>query len=73
MLNSLRRYARWVADAAVAAGPMLASMYFLYWLDREAIWTGETEHRGKISFLVIVVGMSLTFLILSRFMRHRQR
>lgn len=73
MFNNLRRYARRLAEAAVAAGPMLASMYFLYWLDREAIWTGETAHRGKMSFLVIVAGMGLTFLILSWFKRRRRR
>ncbi len=73
MFNNLRQYARRVAEVAVAAGPMLASMYCLYWLDREAVWTSETAHRGKLSFLVIVAGIGLTFLILSWFMRRRRQ
>jgi len=52
---------------AVAFSPWVASMYLFYWLDSSGTWTSETPHRGKISVVILAIGMLLSFLVHSRF------
>ena len=73
MLNSLKRQMRYVLKVAIAFTPWLISMYVLYWLNYGGIWTSETPHRGKISVAILVVGMGSSFLVQSRFTKHKQK
>ena len=52
---------------AIAFAPWLTSMYLLYWLNVNEIWTSETAHRGKMAAMILVVGMVMSFLIQSNF------
>ena len=36
--------------------PWIGSIYIFYWLDSN-IWSSETEHRGKLSVLIMLLGM----------------
>ena len=65
-------------EIAIAFTPWLISMYVLYllnygWLNYGGIWTSETPHRGKISVAILVVGMGSSFLVQSRFTKHKQK
>ena len=51
---------------ALALVPWLSAMYFFYWLDASGTWTADTPHRGKLSVIILVTGMGLSFLLLSR-------
>ena len=57
----------------IALAPCLISIYTLYWLESNEIWTSETAHRGKLSFVTLVIGMGLSFLIQSYFKKHQQK
>jgi hypothetical protein len=41
-------------------------MYMLYWLEYGRIWTLDTPHRGKISVIILMTGMGLSFLVYTR-------
>ena len=47
----------------IALVPWLAAMYLFYWLDSSGTWTRETPHRGKLSVLILGLGMLLSFLV----------
>ncbi|MDG0970487.1 MAG: hypothetical protein P8Q37_04080 [Porticoccaceae bacterium] len=49
----------------VSFGPLLASMYILFYLESQNIWIPETPHRDKITLLVLIVGMAASFIIRS--------
>jgi len=57
----------------IALAPSLISIYTLYWLQYNEIWTSETAHRGKLSVATLVIGMGLSFLIQSYFKEHQQK
>lgn len=44
-------------------------MYLLFRLDADGIWTAETADRDVITIAILVVGLALTFLLLSFFSR----
>jgi hypothetical protein len=44
-------------------------MYTLYLLEYGKIWSLETPHRGKISVIILLTGMGLSFVIYSRLFR----
>jgi len=51
----------------IATGaPWLISMYTLYWLEYDEIWSPDTSHRGKFSVIILIIGMGLSFLVYSR-------
>ena len=54
---------------AIAFTPWLISMYVLYWLENGQIWTAETAHRGKLTVAILAVGMGLSFLVQSYFVK----
>ena len=72
MALSLKMQARHVLDTAMAFTPWLISMYTLYWLDYGEIWTSETAHRGKISVVILVIGMASSFFVHSYLARREQ-
>ncbi|MEM7004094.1 MAG: hypothetical protein AAF529_25145 [Pseudomonadota bacterium] len=43
--------------------PLLAMLFLLYWLEYSGTWTLETPHRGKISVLILSLGLGLSFLV----------
>ncbi len=63
---------RHALNTAIALTPWLISMYTLYWLDFGEIWTSETAHRGKISVVILAVGMALSFFVQSHFSKREQ-
>ena len=67
MPNSKKPRARRALEIAISFTPWVISMYTLYWLEYGEIWTTETPHRGKISVIILVVGMALSFLVKSNF------
>jgi hypothetical protein len=73
MLDALKTRTRYALQVAIAVIPWVISMYTLYWLEHGEIWTTETAHRGKISVSILLAGMVLSFLILSRFTARRQK
>ncbi len=73
MINSLKILTRNALKVAIAFTPWLISMYVLYWLEYGEIWTSETAHRGKITVVILAVGMGLSFLIQSHFAEHEQK
>jgi hypothetical protein len=58
---------RHATQVAIAFAPWVVSMYTLYWLEYGEIWTTETAHRGKISVVILALGMGLSFLVHSHF------
>ena len=72
MLNSLKIQTRYALEVAIAFTPWLISMCVLYWLEYGEIWTTETAHRGKITVVILAVGMGLSFLVQSRFAEREQ-
>jgi len=72
MLNSMKKLTRYVLEVVIVFTPWLISMYVLYWLEYREIWTSETAHRGKITVVILVVGMGLSFLVQSRFAEREQ-
>jgi len=72
MQNSVKARAGSALKAAVAFVPWLLSMYVLFWLESGEIWTSETAHRGKLSVMVLMLGMGLSFLIHSGIAKYHQ-
>jgi hypothetical protein len=64
---SLKLQTRHALEVVIAFTPWLISMFVLYWLETNEIWTPETAHRGKISVAILVAGMGLSFLVHSHF------
>jgi len=40
-------------------------MYLLFWLGKHEVWLPETPHRDKITIMVLIVGLALSFLLYS--------
>ena len=45
--------------------PWVISIYIFYWLDTN-LWTYETPHRGKISVIIMLLGMTISLKIASK-------
>jgi len=73
MLSTLKTKTRYAIEVAIAFTPWVISMYVLYWLDYNEIWTSETAHRGKIAVVILAIGMGLSFLVQSYFSRHDRK
>ena len=58
---------RFAIESLLAFVPWILSMYLLYWLEVTGIWTTETQHRDKISVLILAFGMALSFFVHSLF------
>ncbi len=73
MLGSLKSLTRRVLQVVLACVPWLGSMYVLYWLEYDEIWTTATAHRGKISVAILTAGMGMSFLLYSFFIRRARK
>ena len=49
--------------------PLLITMYGLYALDINEIWTAETAHRDKITIVIVAIAMACSFVIFSHFIK----
>jgi hypothetical protein len=56
----------------VAFSPWVLSMYILFRLDADAIWTAETANRDVLTSAILFAGMALTFVLLSFFANRRK-
>ena len=50
--------------------PWVISIYTFYWLDYN-VWSNETEHRGKISVLIMMIGMLTSLYVWSYFKKDK--
>ncbi len=73
MSASSKTQPRYVLEVAVSLVPWLMSAYLLYWLQYGEIWTTETAHRGKMSVVILAVGMGLSFLVKSHLAGREQK
>lgn len=73
MLTVLEMRLRSIVKIAVAVTPWVASMYFLYWIGKNDVWTPETPHRDKITIMIVAVGMTLSFFIQSYFAKSAKK
>lgn len=67
MLHLVKAQAIHAAKIAIGVAPLLVSFYALYWLEKQSIWTSETAHRDKMTIAIVALGMTISFLLLSRF------
>ena len=72
MQKSTESRFRTAGKALIAFIPWVVSMYTLYWLEYGEIWTTATPHRGKTSVLILLIGMSLSFLLYTRLFEHKK-
>ncbi|MEH6549650.1 MAG: hypothetical protein V7711_09275 [Pseudomonadales bacterium] len=54
---------------AIAFVPWITSMYLLYRLDADGIWSAETSDRDLMTIAILLVGMGLSFFLLTFFSR----
>ena len=72
MQKSTESRFRIAAKALIAFIPWVVSMYTLYWLEYGEVWTTATPHRGKLSVLILVIGMGLSLLTYSQLTSRKQ-
>ncbi len=73
MVNTLKTQIHKALKIALAFTPWVLSIYLLYWIGKHEIWVPETAHRDKITILVLIIGMGLSFLLKSYFDKHKQK
>ncbi len=56
VIFNIKRYLTNFLKIAIVFIPWVGSIYVFYWLDYN-IWTFETNHRGKISVIIMLIGM----------------
>lgn len=72
MQKSFKTQTLHALEIAIAFTPWIISTLVLYWLEHGEIWTTETAHRGKITVGILAVGMGLSFLVHSHFIKRDQ-
>jgi len=73
MADSLKMQTRHALKILIAFTPWVISMFVLYLLETDEIWTIDTANPGKISVAILVAGMGLSFLVKSYFARRKQK
>ena len=68
----ITRFGSWLKIAAALA-PCILSMYFLYHLGKYEIWVPETPHRDKMTIVILVLGMALSFVARSYFVKRTKK
>jgi hypothetical protein len=71
--SRLKATGRYLVESALAIAPWLLAMYVFYWLHSSGVWTADTPNRGKLSVLLLVAGMLLSFLAQTWFLRRRRK
>lgn len=73
MLDTLINRTRHILRVAIAFVPWLIAMYLFYWLNYSENWTSATAHRGKLSVVILAVGMGVSFLVHSYFVGRERK
>ena len=66
------RFGSWLKIAAALA-PCLLSMYLLYYLGKYEIWVPETAHRDKMTIVILIIGMAMSFFVRSYFVKRTKK
>lgn len=66
------RFGSWLKIAAALA-PCILSMYLLYCLGKYEIWVPETPHRDKMTIVILVIGMAMSFFCSILFCKENQK
>ena len=66
------RFGSWLKIAAALA-PCILSMYFLYYLGKHEIWVPETPHRDKMTIVILIIGMAMSFFARSYFVKRTKK
>ena len=66
------RFGSWLKIAAALA-PCILSMYLLYCLGKYGIWVPETPHRDKITIVILIIGMAISFFARSYFVKRTRK
>jgi len=72
MSKNLKTRTQRALELALVFMPWLASMYMLYAFEKYEIWVPETAHRDKITIVILVVGMGLSFLLHTYFSKKKR-
>lgn len=51
--------------------PTFVAIYLLYWLEKSGTWIPETPHRDKITIVILVLGLGLSFFLKSRYFQKK--
>jgi hypothetical protein len=68
----ITRFGSWVKIAAALA-PCILSMYLLYYLGKYEIWVPETPHRDKMTIIILIIGMAMSFFARSYFVKRTKK
>ena len=66
------RFGSWLRIAAALA-PCILSMYLLYYLEKYEIWVPETPHRDKMTIVILIIGMAMSFFARSYFVKRTKK
>ncbi len=66
------RFGSWLKIAAPLA-PCILSMYLLYCLGKYEIWVPETPHRDKMTIVILIIGMAISFFARSYFVKRTKK
>ena len=66
------RFGSWLKIAAALA-PCILSMYLLYYLGKYEIWVPETPHRDKMTIIILIIGMAMSFFARSYFVKRTKK
>ena len=66
------RFGSWLKIAAALA-PYILSMYLLYCLGKYEIWVPETPHRDKMTIVILIIGMAISFFARSYFVKRTKK
>ena len=66
------RFGSWLKIAAALA-PCILSMYSLYYLGKHEFWVPETPHRDKMTILILILGMAMSFFARSYFVQRTKK
>ena len=69
-MTTLKAFCLDLARILLGAAPWLISMYTLYQLEKQGVWTTETAHRDLMTVAIVAGGMVASFYLYS-FLRKR--
>ncbi len=72
MISDLKAQTLSLLKIATALLPCLLSMYLLFYFEKYQVWVPQTPHRDKITILLLVAGLTLSFLAYSYLMKTKK-
>lgn len=73
MRDYLKKHIDPTLKLVLGTTPVVLAMYLLYWLEKNKIWVPETPHRDKITIVVVLVGMAMSFFLMSHFAKGQKK